>query len=123
MFDRVPTGARYVAGGDLYDTIVFWRPVPILAPGMAFSQVLVVMATQTITNSDYGVQIAEGGTTLGRQPVVTYINEVPPAPIPLPFIVNHGAEAAWRYNNQPDVMQSNPTFNPAQKIYLPLVAR
>ncbi len=123
VFDRVPAGAQYMAGGALYDDIVLWSPISTLAPGMAFSQTLLVRATQTITNSDYGVQSAEGASAVGHQPVVTYINEAPSMPAPLPPIINQGVQVTWRYNDQLGAMQSNPTFNPAQKVYLPLTAR
>ena len=123
VFDSVPAGATYVAGGDLVGNFAVWPPVAELAPNKSFDWVLVLTASQTITNSVYAVQSATSDLIYGREPVVTYINEVPPIPTPLPLIINRGAEATWRYNNQPDALQSNPTFNPAQKLYLPFIAR
>jgi uncharacterized repeat protein (TIGR01451 family) len=120
VFDRLPTGAQYVAGGNLVDLNVIWSPIDTLAPGKAVSQILLVTATETITNSSYGVNSAQGIPASGQQPVVTYINEAPPS---LPLIVNPGSKATWRYGGQDASIQSNPTFNPAQKLYFPLITR
>lgn len=38
-------------------------------------------------------------------------------------VTNQGVYATWSYAGQPDSMQSNPTFNPAQKVFLPWIAR
>ena len=123
VFDSVPVGATYIAGGDLVDNFAVWPPIAELPPGESFPWVLVLTASQTITNSVYAVQSATGDLVYGREPVVTYINEAPPTPTPLPLIINRGAEATWRYNNQPGALQSNATFNPAQKVFLPWITQ
>lgn len=70
--DALPSGANYVSGGTLNGQEVSWT-VASLAPGANTSVTLVVTASSTITNSDYGVSAAGGVSASGSQAVVTNV--------------------------------------------------
>lgn len=71
--DVLPAGAHYVSGGMLMPGEVRWT-IPSLAGGGASVQVqFVVTATETISNSAYGVTCAEGVSAQGAKDVVTII--------------------------------------------------
>ena len=71
--DTVPIGASFATasdGGTLVAGVVSWT-VPSLGPGDWLSRTFTVYATETITNSIYGVSCAEGITATGSVSVVT----------------------------------------------------
>jgi uncharacterized repeat protein (TIGR01451 family) len=57
--DRVPAGATHVTGGSFTDPIVTWN-VGDVSYATSVQRTFTVTATQTITNTDYGVS-AHGG--------------------------------------------------------------
>ncbi len=67
--DTIPVGAGYVRGGSKNGEIIEWA-VPSLAPAGSLGVQFVVTATQTITNSKYGVSAAGGYSAVG-EPLVT----------------------------------------------------
>lgn len=73
--DTLPPGATYLSGGTLEGNIVSWL-VSTLAPSDTISLQFAVSASQTITNSDYGVMVDEGFYA-GTQAVVTEIAASP----------------------------------------------
>jgi uncharacterized repeat protein (TIGR01451 family) len=71
--DAIPVGATFISashGGTVTDGIVTWM-VPSLGPTDSLSRTFTVTATETITNSIYGVSCTEGITATGRSPVTT----------------------------------------------------
>lgn len=68
--DVIPSGASYVSGGSLVGDVVRWT-IPDLEPGISTTVQLVVTATQTIINRDYGVSADGGYGATGRLAVVT----------------------------------------------------
>ena len=72
--DVVPTGARYASGGTLIPgNVVIWT-VPSLAQLGGSAQVqFVVTATETITNSVYGVSCTQDVSAVGTEEMVTTI--------------------------------------------------
>jgi len=67
--DTIPVGANYVRGGSKNGEIIEWA-VPSMAPAGSLEVQFVVTATQTITNSKYGVSAAGGYSAVG-EPLVT----------------------------------------------------
>lgn len=122
--DRIPANARYITGGELKDGVARFV-IGDLAIGGQASHTLVVAATQTITNSDYGVRSDEGVVVMGTTPVVTYIgvNVTPPTPDG-DSITHQGATIRWFYRDEKkEPLTSLPIFNPSFKAYLPVAAR
>jgi len=121
--DRIPTNAGYISGGQRKGDIVEFV-IGDLPKGQAVNRKLVLSASQTITNSDYGVRFNQGNhdvILLGTVPIVIQIG-VTPTPTPDPdLIINQGAFIQWRYAGQPDQLRSPPLFNPVFFRYLPLV--
>lgn len=76
--DTLPTGATYVSGGTLgANNIVTWE-VPSLPSGGHVALDLVVTATSTIINFQYGVT-ADGGIAItGTTPVMVQVFNPPP---------------------------------------------
>ena len=68
--DVLPTGSSYVSGGTLVGDVISWT-VPSLAVGETITRQFVVTATETITNSDYGVSASEGFSATASRSVVT----------------------------------------------------
>ena len=78
-------------------------------------------ASQTITNSDYGVRYNDGAILMGTVPVVTQIG-VTPTPTPDPdLIINQGAVIQWQYAGKSEERRSPPLYNPVFFRYLPLI--
>jgi uncharacterized repeat protein (TIGR01451 family) len=74
--DVVPGGANVVEpvpGGTVDLPVVTWAVDELAPAGAAISVQFAVTATQTITNSDYGVSCAEGVSATGSQVVVTQV--------------------------------------------------
>jgi len=103
--DTLPVGAVYLRGGSRNGQIIEWT-APNLAPLSSLSFQFVVSATQTITNTSYGVQAAEGFTDHGS-PIVTQevnafcaqVSEIPSAEcrvLGTLFIQTHGSQ--WLLN-------------------------
>jgi uncharacterized repeat protein (TIGR01451 family) len=77
IIDVVPVGANWVSGGTKLGSVIIWM-VPSLATGGGVIQTsFVVMATQTITNNDYGVQAEGGYSAQGHAAIVTVMDKVP----------------------------------------------
>jgi uncharacterized repeat protein (TIGR01451 family) len=72
--DAIPAGATYLGGGTQVGSIVSWT-VPNLIAGETITRQFAVLATSTITNSDYRVTVSEGYNAIGYVPVVTVIQE------------------------------------------------
>lgn len=70
--DTLPTGAYYVNGGTMMMDVVRWT-IPHLAANSSTQVHFVVTATQTITNSVYGVSCIEGASVMGTEAVVTKV--------------------------------------------------
>jgi len=70
--DAVPAGANYVSGGTLGGGVVQWT-IASLAANSSTTVQFVVSATQTITNSVYGVSANGGYSAVGVVPIVTII--------------------------------------------------
>jgi len=70
--DALPAGANYVSGGTLAGGIVQWT-IGSLAANSSTRVQFVVTATQTITNSGYGVTASGGVSAVGLVPVVTIV--------------------------------------------------
>jgi uncharacterized repeat protein (TIGR01451 family) len=70
--DTLPTHAHYVSGGALHIGVVSWT-LPLLEAGHHASFQLVVTATETITNADYGVWASGGYSATGEIPVATVV--------------------------------------------------
>jgi len=70
--DVLPANSNYVTGGTRVSGIVSWT-LPSLSYSAAITRELVVTATQTITNSAYGVTASGGHGAVGDQIVVTMI--------------------------------------------------
>jgi uncharacterized repeat protein (TIGR01451 family) len=68
--DVIPSGASYVSGGSLIGDVVHWT-ISDLEPGISNTVQLVVTATQTIINRDYGVSADGGYGATGSLAVVT----------------------------------------------------
>jgi uncharacterized repeat protein (TIGR01451 family) len=76
--DAIPTGANYVTGGTKDGAVIKW--IVSTLPMSARTQVsFVVMATTTITNSDYRVSASGGYSATGSKPIVTIINTNAPS--------------------------------------------
>ncbi len=71
--DVIPTGANYLSGGTRVGNIVQWA-VGTLAPNSGAQVQFVVTATQTITNSQYGVNASGGFNAQGAAALVTVVN-------------------------------------------------
>jgi uncharacterized repeat protein (TIGR01451 family) len=72
--DTLPAGAEYLSGGTLISgSVVSWTVGTLPAGGQAQVQ-FTVRATETITNSIYGVSFAEGPAVMGAEPLVTEID-------------------------------------------------
>ncbi len=69
--DTLPVGANYVRGGNKNGQVTEWA-VPSLPASSTLDVQFVVTATQTITNSNYGVTAAGGFAAAGK-PVVTIV--------------------------------------------------
>lgn len=124
IFDRLPLHATYILGGRLEGDVVFWDDLTSLEPYTTITKTLLVQATQTITNRDYGVVADDGLEARGNVAVVTFVGEMVPTPQDEDeIIINYGADITWRFMSQPGSAHSNATFNPARKIYLPIVTR
>jgi len=124
LFDRLPLHATYILGGRLEVDVVFWDDLASIEPYTTITKTLLVQATQTITNNDYGAVADDGLEARGNVAVVTFVGEMLPTPqAEDEIIINHGADITWRFMSQPGSAHSNATFNPARKIYLPIVAR
>ena len=67
--DTIPMGANYVRGGGKNGQVIEWA-VPSMQASSTLDVQFVVTATQTITNSKYGVSAAGGFSAAGK-PVVT----------------------------------------------------
>ncbi len=121
--DRIPANAGYLSGGQRKGDIVEFV-IGDLPSRQAVNRNLVLAASQTITNSDYGVRFTHGNNDvilLGTVSVVIQIG-VTPTPTPDPdLIINQGAGIQWRYAGQPGHLPSPPLFNPVFYRYLPLV--
>ncbi len=76
--DPLPNGASYVSGGNLNGNVVSWTIATLPAKG-TITVTFSVMATDTVTNQNYGVT-ASGGYSATGQAVVTTIKP-PDAPI------------------------------------------
>jgi uncharacterized repeat protein (TIGR01451 family) len=74
--DTLPAGATYLGGGTLDENTVSWSLPDGLEPGEVTQTTFAVAATQTITNSDYGVWAVEGDGVKGMTPVTTLIEEM-----------------------------------------------
>lgn len=76
--DTLPTGATYVSGGTLgANNIVTWE-VPSLPSGGHVALDLVVTATSTIINFQYGVTADGGIAVTGTTPVMVQVLNPPP---------------------------------------------
>jgi uncharacterized repeat protein (TIGR01451 family) len=117
--DTIPLGAYYIAGGARSGDLVYWH-VATLAPGITLTNTYVVTATQTITNSDYGVRAGGGLAAKGTTAVVTRIRR-PNEPPLVETIVHPGGTINWRYQGQAGQMPINPVYNPSYPLFLPLV--
>lgn len=71
--DVIPSGASYLSGGTKVGNTVQWA-VGTLAPNAAAQVQFIVTATQTITNTQYGVSATGGFNSLGTAPIVTVVN-------------------------------------------------
>lgn len=71
LTDTLPAGATYLGGGSLSGSGVVSWTLPSLGIGASDQVQFSVTASQTITNSDYGVTSAEGAAAQGVQAVVT----------------------------------------------------
>ncbi|MCL4298614.1 MAG: DUF11 domain-containing protein [Anaerolineae bacterium] len=74
--DAIPAGASYLSGGTKVGNVVSWTVPSLAAGGGVTRTTFVVTATQTITNSDYGVQAGGGYSAEGDTAIVTVISEV-----------------------------------------------
>jgi hypothetical protein len=85
--DTIPSNATYITGGIKAGDVVSWTIPSLAASGGGTQTTFVVTATQTITNSDYGVRADGGYTAQGNKAVVTLISEVPQIKTFLPVIL------------------------------------
>lgn len=86
--DTVPANATYISGGTKVGTVVSWTVPSLPASGGITETTFVVTATQTITNSDYGVRADGGYTAQGSVAVVTTINaQAPESKVFVPVIL------------------------------------
>lgn len=74
--DAIPVGANYVSGGTKVGSVVSWTVPSLAAKGGVTQTTFIVTATQTITNSDYGVQAEGGYSAQGHAAIVTVISEI-----------------------------------------------
>ena len=119
--DTIPLGAYYIAGGARSGDLVYWH-VATLAPGITLTNTYVVTATQTITNSDYGVRAGGGLAAKGTTAVVTFVQHPGEPPIALAdTIVHSGGSMRWHYQEMTGEMLINPVYNPSYNLFLPLV--
>jgi uncharacterized repeat protein (TIGR01451 family) len=88
--DAIPAGATYLSGGIKVGGVVSWT-LDSLAIGATAQVTFAVTATDSITNSDYRVEAAEGVSATGQQPVST---EVSPVPVPVLTISKQGPATA-----------------------------
>ncbi len=72
--DAIPTEAHYVSGGIRVGDVVSWTVPSLVAQGGVTQTTFVVTASQTITNSDYGVRAAGGYGARGSVAVVTVVS-------------------------------------------------
>lgn len=119
--DTIPLHAQYLAGGTRSGDLVYWH-VGALAPGATVTNTFVVTATQTITNSVYGVRAGGGLAARGMTAVVTVVHRPgePPAPV-VDAIIHTGGYLSWRYQDSTGRMNINPVYNPTYRLLLPLV--
>ncbi len=74
--DAIPSGANVVEpvpGGSVDLPVVAWTVDELGPNDAAISVQFVVTATQTITNSDYGVSCAEGVSVTGSEVIITKV--------------------------------------------------
>jgi uncharacterized repeat protein (TIGR01451 family) len=90
LTDTLPAGASYITGGTKVGQVISWT-LSSLAPGATATRTFVVTATQSLTNSNYGVRAGEGAQVKGTTPVVTLIegNEVSKKRLYLPLLVKN----------------------------------
>lgn len=119
--DTIPLLASYIAGGTRNGNQVYWH-VATLATGATITNTFVVMATQTITNSDYGVRAGGGLSAKGTTAVVTRIRR-PDEPPLAETIIHPGGTISWRYQGQAGQMPINPVYNPSYSLFLPLTSK
>lgn len=70
--DAIPIGASYLNGGTLVGNVVSWT-VPSLAFNTTITRHFAVVATATVTNSDYRVSSNEGHEVIGNVNVSTLV--------------------------------------------------
>lgn len=88
--DTLPPNAVYINGGTKVGNGVSWTIPSLAASGGVTQTTFVVTATQTITNSDYGVRADGGYTAEGSVAVVTAINaQAPGSKVFMPVILKH----------------------------------
>jgi uncharacterized repeat protein (TIGR01451 family) len=85
--DVIPPGTSYVSGGTKVGNVVSWTIPSLATNGGITRTTFVVTATQTITNSDYGVRAEGGYNAQGSSSVVTLVSGVPPLKTFLPVIL------------------------------------
>lgn len=73
--DTLPVGANYLNGGTLMPGDVISWTLPSLGIDAHDQVQFAVTASQTITNSIYGVTSEEGASAVGRKPVVTIASD------------------------------------------------
>jgi uncharacterized repeat protein (TIGR01451 family) len=71
--DTLPSGTHYVTGGTKIGNVVSWTVPALAANGGVIKKSFIVTATQTITNTNYGVRADGGYQAQGLTPVVTVI--------------------------------------------------
>lgn len=86
--DTIPPNATYINGGTKVGNVVSWTIPSLAASGGVTQTTFVVTATQTITNSDYGVRADGGYPAQGSVAVVTAINaQAPESKVFVPVIL------------------------------------
>jgi uncharacterized repeat protein (TIGR01451 family) len=73
--DAMPTNAHYINGGTLVGNVVSWTVDSLAAGGGVIQTSFIVTATETITNSDYGVSARGGFSAQGTISVETNVLE------------------------------------------------
>jgi uncharacterized repeat protein (TIGR01451 family) len=71
--DTLPSGAFYVSGGSKVGNMVSWTVPTLAAGGGMIQKSFVVTATQTLTNSSYGVRADGGYQAKGLTSVTTLV--------------------------------------------------
>ena len=119
--DTIPLHAHYIAGGVRSGDLVYWH-VAALAPGATLTNTFVVTATETITNSHYGVRAGGGLAAQGTTAVITTVHHPGDSAVTgIEPIIHTGGSVSWRYQDSVGRMTINPVYNPSSSLFLPLV--